>query len=191
MLKSLTQLTTIMQILKIIITAFVHIQAYHHVHTLSGILNQTYSLPQQALISLGYCQEFFLLHSLWLLIQSSVGMCMLLKILLLKTMHIATTLTRASSLIHFVIHTPNIELPRHTYLYHSLIKIIQENNNNFGLWRRPTWIKCLFILPSIPCPHDKRYEGEDLLPPFESRHFRYKKPIIQTTTNIIPRVPYP
>ena len=26
---------------------------------------------------------------------------------------------------------------------------------NFSLWRRPTWIKCLFDLPPIQCPQDK------------------------------------
>jgi hypothetical protein len=32
---------------------------------------------------------------------------------------------------------------------------INNNNNNFGLLWRPTWIKCLFDLPSIPSPQDR------------------------------------
>ena len=33
-----------------------------------------------------------------------------------------------------------------------------EREKNFGLQRRPTWIKCMFDPPPIQCPHDKGME---------------------------------
>ena len=36
--------------------------------------------------------------------------------------------------------------------------ILIEREKNFGLRRRPTWIKCLFDPPPIRCPQDKGME---------------------------------
>ena len=69
-----------------------------------------------------YCQKLVLLHSLWLFIPISINLFMFLIVWLLKTKDIATTLTRASSLIHFIIHTPDIKLPRQTYSNHCSSK---------------------------------------------------------------------
>ena len=35
---------------------------------------------------------------------------------------------------------------------------IKKKKKNFGLQRRPTWIKCMFDPPPIQCPHDKGME---------------------------------
>ena len=64
-----------------------------------------------SLISPCYCQKFVILHSLRLFMQFSINLFMLLIIRWLKSMHIATTLTHANSLIHFELQPPAIKHP--------------------------------------------------------------------------------
>ena len=43
-------------------------------------------------------------------------------------------------------------------LHNLYMHVIRERERNFGLRRRPTWIKCMFDPPPIQCPQDKGME---------------------------------